>query len=71
MATLPNQNPESRADKPHHDNLLGVCATLGEISRIDPLVFRIAFVFAMLGLSFEMTIGVYLIAALAFFVARR
>jgi phage shock protein PspC (stress-responsive transcriptional regulator) len=70
MATLPNQAPQRRTDH-HRDNLLGVCASLGEITRIDPLIFRIAFVFAMLGLSFELTIGAYLIAALAFFVARR
>lgn len=66
MATLPN--PPSAH---HRDNLLGVCAALGEITRLDPLIFRIAFVFAMLGLSFEMVIGAYAIAALAFFVARR
>ncbi|MDO6413985.1 PspC domain-containing protein [Sphingomonas sp. BIUV-7] len=70
MATLPNQAADPRIAH-HRDNLLGVCAALGEITRLDPLLFRIAFVFAMLGLSFEMTIGVYLIAALAFFVARR
>jgi phage shock protein PspC (stress-responsive transcriptional regulator) len=66
MATLPNRTPQHP-----RDNLLGVCAALGEISRIDPLLFRVAFLLAMLGLSFEMTIGTYLIAALAFFVARR
>jgi phage shock protein PspC (stress-responsive transcriptional regulator) len=70
MATLPNETPQRRADH-HRDNLLGVCAALGEITRIDPLIFRIGFVFAMLGLSFELTIGAYLIAALAFFAARR
>jgi len=70
MATLSNMPPE-RGRPLHRDNLLGVCASLGEITRIDPLLFRIGFLLAMLGLSFEMTIGAYLIAAAAFFVARR
>lgn len=70
MATLPN-NASRDPSKPPRDNLLGVCASLGEITGIDPIVFRIGFVLAILGLTFEITIGAYLIAAVAFYVARR
>ena len=53
------------------DNLLGVCAAIGDCTGIDPLWVRLAFVAATLAISLEMTVIAYCIAALAVQMARR
>lgn len=64
MATLP---PPSTAK----DDLLGVCSALSEVTGIAPLLFRVAFVLAVLAVSFEWTLIVYCVAGLAVQIARR
>ena len=55
----------------HRDNLLGVCAALGDATGVNPIVFRIALVLAMLAGFFGTTVLAYCAAAVAIKVAQR
>lgn len=67
MATLPFDHD---APAVQADNLLGVCAAIAEVTGVPAILIRVAFVLAMLGLSFEGTIAAYLVLGAAVFVGR-
>jgi phage shock protein PspC (stress-responsive transcriptional regulator) len=66
MSTLNTVRP---AD--HRENLLGVCAALGDATGVNPIVFRIALVIVMLCGFFTTTVLAYCAAAVAIKVAQR
>jgi len=63
-------NPNFRL-KDHRENLLGVCAAAGEVTGINPIVFRLGFVLAVLCGFFGLAIGGYVVAGIAIKVAER
>lgn len=61
-------NPTQTA---HRDNLLGVCAAVGDATGINPIVFRLGFVAAILFGAFVPAVVGYCIAGVAIKVAQR
>lgn len=55
----------------HRENLLGVCAAVGDATGINPIVFRLGFVVAVLCGYFTLAILSYVIAGVAIKVAER
>lgn len=55
----------------HRENLLGVCAALGDATGVNPIVFRIALVLVMLAGFFTTTVLAYCVAAVAIKIAQR
>jgi phage shock protein C len=57
--------------KQHRDNLFGVCAALGDATGVNPIVFRLGIVAAILAGAIAPTLVAYCLAAVAIKVAQR
>ena len=55
----------------HQENLFGVCAAIGDVTGINPIVFRLGFVVAILAGAFAPAVGIYCLAGIAVRVAQR